>query len=203
MWSAPVSTPTGVTGGEPRSQTRRRIRMKIWVEIAIKNKPDTFIQLEYETYRILPDGSVSNWLRNRVRNERMENSRDWSYARHYPIGVRVICLRLACLSPRPWRRCTPIARIAQSPSQTARNAFRIRLSGGTFLIHNRVIKVKTIKCPECGGEILIIPDSHEMSNAIENHINQKHPIRAGTEIQDRAIRVQLRLRLAQLVLEGI
>ena len=39
-----------------------RVTYKINGEIAIKNKPDTFIQLEYETYRILPDGSVSNWL---------------------------------------------------------------------------------------------------------------------------------------------
>ena len=75
-----------------------RVTYKINGEIAIKNKPDTFIQLEYETYRILPDGSVSNSARNRVRNEGMENSWDWSYARHYPIGVGIRCLRLIAKS---------------------------------------------------------------------------------------------------------
>lgn len=36
--------------------------MESWIELKVKEKPAIYLQLKYEGYHILPDGSVSNWL---------------------------------------------------------------------------------------------------------------------------------------------
>lgn len=56
--------------------------------------------------------------------------------------------------------------------------------------------MKTITCPDCGTEILILPDLKEMNKTIENHIN-KH--RNGT-IKGTLSCIKIRHSLAQQVL---
>ena len=33
-----------------------------WIELKIKDKSTVYVKMTYEGYKILPDGSVSNWL---------------------------------------------------------------------------------------------------------------------------------------------
>jgi len=51
--------------------------------------------------------------------------------------------------------------------------------------------VKTIKCPECKEEILVVPDKDAMSKVIQNHVYQHSP----------AIRYEIEESLIQQLLQ--
>ena len=58
-----------------------------------------------------------------------------------------------------------------------------------------------IKCPECGDEILMIPTLRQMNRAIENHVKVHKEMLSDRPIMKHQTAIQIRLDLAQQVLE--
>ncbi len=58
-----------------------------------------------------------------------------------------------------------------------------------------------IKCPECGGEMLMIPTLRKMNQAIENHVKVHKELLKDRPLLKQHKAMQIRLDLAQQVLQ--
>ena len=71
-------------------------------------------------------------------------------------------------------------------------------NGGIFLFPSRMT---CIRCPECGGEILMLPTLGKMVEAIENHISVHRTQQSNVTCEDTLKPANIRTDLTEQVLE--
>ena len=65
---------------------------------------------------------------------------------------------------------------------------------------NRQSRMKCIKCPKCGAEILMLPTLGKMVEAIENHVGSHRRESTTDMVMDRLITPSVRTNLTEQVL---